>query len=280
MSRPGFRFLTPKENPAAIDGAALLGALGWTVLLGISLGWMPDLLAEATASWVRPLPVQLALWLGGLGAMAFGRRVLIRELARRELTARNLESTLLATQTILDNIPFAIVIVGKDKMVRQVNHIAEEILGKPAREIVGRVCHQNICPALENGCPILDLYQTVDHSEKEVLGPEGRLIPVYKFVLPIFWKGEEVLLETFIDLTEHQQVAAKQKALQVPVLAGEQLIGMLHEKRLNRLSTGRELRMMQLKEQVNSLLKELGRGPQYWQLDADPVGSNPGEAAP
>ena len=89
-------------------------------------------------------------------------------------------------------------IVGKDRKVRQINRKALEIMGfESENDVVGRVCHETICPAQSGSCPVLDLGMSVDMSEKVILRRDGQKIPVMKSVSIINIGGEDVLLETF-----------------------------------------------------------------------------------
>ena len=219
---------------------------------GISVSLPLDpLLAVSKSAWKKQAVAHLVAWLVGFGVIVFSFFVLSRGLVERDRVTRDLEAALEATEAIVQSVPFGMVIVGRDKIVRQVNRFAESILGKNADEIVGRVCNETFCPALTESCPILDLGQKLDNAERTVLDPDGKPIPVYKSVLPIRWQGEDVLLEAFIDISEHSKVLADQQAL------------LKEEQRLNRLATGRELRMVQLKQEVNALLEEVGRPIRY-----------------
>jgi PAS domain S-box-containing protein len=98
------------------------------------------------------------------------------------------------------------IVVGRDKKIRRVNKTALTMMGldSPA-DLIGSVCHRKICPAELNACPLLDLGQSVDNSERVLLNSSGRQIPVLKTVLPLSLGGEEVLLEAFVDITERRE---------------------------------------------------------------------------
>ncbi len=68
-----------------------------------------------------------------------------------------------------------------------------------------KVCHQLVCPAEEGKCPILDLGQKVDFSEKILLCSGGARLPILKSVSNIDLEGETVLLETFLDISERKK---------------------------------------------------------------------------
>ena len=110
---------------------------------------------------------------------------------------------------ILDSMPFGVVMVGQDRIIRKVNRTALNMLGhKHSSHLTGKPCNEIMCPADMDKCPILDLDQTLDRSERMIIHSSGRMIPVLQSVIPVELQGEEVLLETFVDITE--MVQAKQ----------------------------------------------------------------------
>ncbi|MFC2048587.1 PAS domain S-box protein [Elusimicrobiota bacterium] len=116
---------------------------------------------------------------------------------------RQSEKTL---QTILASMSFGVVIIGKDKTIRRVNKAALSLMGyKSKEEIIGKVCHQSLCPAEENKCPILDLKKNVDRSEKILVTRNGKHISILKSVIPVTIDKEDVLLETFVDISERKK---------------------------------------------------------------------------
>lgn len=125
-------------------------------------------------------------------------KVDIAERKRAEEEARQSQEAL---QMILDSMPFGIIVVGRDKVIRRANKAAVSMAGYDScNRIIGHVCHKILCPAEEGKCPIIDLQQQIDMSERAVISKDRREIPVMKSVIPITLEGEEVLLETFIDM--------------------------------------------------------------------------------
>ncbi len=85
------------------------------------------------------------------------------------------------------------------------NPLAAKLIGLPKEEIVGKVCHEFICPAEKGKCPISDLGQIVDQSERMLIKGDGKGIPVLKTVTPTKWQGRQYFVESFIDITERKQ---------------------------------------------------------------------------
>ena len=125
-------------------------------------------------------------------------------------TRDQLQELLDTTRNMLAAMPFGIVLVGRDKVIRSANRAALKMMGlENESEIVGQTCHNRICPAQECECPVIDLGQNVDSSQRILMGRDGARIPIVKSVLPIMFDGEEVLLEAFMDVTALDQAQAE-----------------------------------------------------------------------
>jgi signal transduction histidine kinase/ActR/RegA family two-component response regulator len=107
--------------------------------------------------------------------------------------------------TLVENLPFGVFLVDKTKTVRMINKTALELMDCKEGDIVNHICHNNVCPAEKDNCPVLDLGAKVDKSEKIVLGKNNVQIPVIKSVLPININDEDLLLEAFVDITEQKK---------------------------------------------------------------------------
>ena len=106
-------------------------------------------------------------------------------------------------QTILDSLQSGIMIIDHEThIIADANPVAVRLIGKPRDKIVGSICHGYICPAEQGKCPITDLGQMVDNSERVLLRADGARIPIIKTVMPIVLGGRKHLLENFTDITE------------------------------------------------------------------------------
>ncbi len=80
-----------------------------------------------------------------------------------------------------------------------------KMIGVDREQIIGRMCHKFVCPAEVGKCPITDLKQRVDTSERILLNASGGQRPILKSVVPITRHGRQYLLELIIDITERKQ---------------------------------------------------------------------------
>ncbi len=116
------------------------------------------------------------------------------------------QDSLGSLRSILDNMPFGITLIDKKKHIQHANQSALDLMGYSSLdEVTGHLCHDTLCPAAADRCPILDLNQSVDRSDRVLITKDGQQVPILKSVTPIILDGEEVLLEAFIDISEHKR---------------------------------------------------------------------------
>ncbi|MDP2796635.1 MAG: PAS domain S-box protein [Methanoregula sp.] len=109
-------------------------------------------------------------------------------------------------RTVVDSIPVGIVTIdAKTHRILNANQKAIDMIGADADEIAGQVCHKFICPADVGKCPVTDLGQRVDLSERVLLTRKGNRIPILKSVMSTIMNGKEVLIESFFDISERKR---------------------------------------------------------------------------
>jgi len=115
---------------------------------------------------------------------------------------------------LFDSIQAGILLVdpGTHRVV-EANSFALGMMGRRGEEVVGEVCHGLVCPAEVGRCPLTDLGQKLDVSERALLGYGGREIPILKSATTIRRGGRELILESFIDISrQHEAQAALRRA--------------------------------------------------------------------
>ena len=129
-----------------------------------------------------------------------------KDISERKEAEEALKESEERLKTILDSIQTGVVVIDPEThTIIDVNPIAEKMIGVSRDQIVGRVCHKYICPAEKGRCPITDLGQTFDRSERLLTKADGTPIPILKTVGTVTLAGREHLLESFLDITEHKQ---------------------------------------------------------------------------
>ena len=153
------------------------------------------------------------------------RKRVERELAESQDFLSRIYSSVNAGIVIIDTATHAIL---------DLNPAAERMIGAPRDQILGKACHQFICPAETGKCPITDLHQTVDNSERVLIRADGQKLHIIKYVVPFHYHGKDCLLETFVDNTE------RKKTLDDLHAAYEQLTATEEELRENYDELGRQ----------------------------------------
>jgi len=128
-------------------------------------------------------------------------------------------------RVILESVQTGVMIVDPEShVILEANRELSEMVGLPAHQIVGSVCHKFVCPALKGQCPITDMGQTIDHSERLLIRADGSQMPVLKTVRPVIINGRRQLIESVVDISElkrlQDQVILSQKMEAIGQLAG------------------------------------------------------------
>ncbi len=111
---------------------------------------------------------------------------------------------------VLDSLLVGVFVMDpKTHKIVDVNQKCAELVGLPREKIIGNICHGFVCPADVGKCPITDLGQTVDMSERKLRKANGQLIPILKSVATIESENQTYLIESFIDLTSQKQAEAR-----------------------------------------------------------------------
>jgi two-component system, cell cycle sensor histidine kinase and response regulator CckA len=128
-------------------------------------------------------------------------------------------------KTTLDSLQAGIVVIDAEThIIIDANPAAIRMIGAPEEHVIGHVCHDYICPAEKGKCPITDLGQKEDNSERILLTANREEVPILKTVTTMFLGGKRCLLDSFIDIGEKKkleaQLAQSQKMEAIGMLAG------------------------------------------------------------
>ena len=150
---------------------------------------------------------------------------IISDITRRKQAEKTFRESENRLKTTLDSIQAGIVVIDAGThIIVDANPAAIRMIGAPKEEVIGHVCNKYICPAAEGKCPITDLGQKVDNSERILLTASGKEVPILKTVTTMLLGGRECLLDTFIDITEKKkletQLQQAQKMEAIGTLAG------------------------------------------------------------
>jgi two-component system, cell cycle sensor histidine kinase and response regulator CckA len=134
-------------------------------------------------------------------------RGLAQEVEERQEAERALRESEVRLKKILDSVDVGVMIVeAATHQVVSINPKALAVFGSSEEEILGKVCHRYICPAERGKCPISDLGQTLDASERVLLTKQGEQLPIIKSVVRTKLNGQDCLVESFVDITDRKRV--------------------------------------------------------------------------
>ena len=115
-------------------------------------------------------------------------------------------------QRILESNPAGIIMVDCDsREITYANYNALSLIGSSSEMLLGECCHNFICKTEKGKCPVLDLGQNLDISERELHTIDKKVIPVLKSTTTVQYKGKPHFLEAFFDITEQKKM---QQAIQ------------------------------------------------------------------
>ncbi|MGA2960193.1 MAG: EAL domain-containing protein [Candidatus Korobacteraceae bacterium] len=130
--------------------------------------------------------------------------------AQGEVVKGEVQSEETYLRALLDTVPAGIFVVdAQTRRIVDINHHAVELIGRPVTQIIGSICNSVVCPASENECPILDLGETVNQSERILLTAGGVRLPILKSVVPAIRNGRKVLVESFVSISNIKEAEAQ-----------------------------------------------------------------------
>ena len=106
-------------------------------------------------------------------------------------------------QQTLDTLQAGVITISPDTHnILSINAFAEEFIGLPRDEIVGKPCHGFICPKGAADCPVADCNARPELLVGSLMQADGTQKTIVKSVRAIEVNGEKIFLETFIDITD------------------------------------------------------------------------------
>lgn len=125
------------------------------------------------------------------------------DITERKQVQETLKENEAKLQTIFNHVGVGIVIIDSNtKVIVEANQAAMKMTGLPKEKIIGQICHSLICHAEIGSCPVKDLGQKMDLSERKLMHADGQQKDILKTVYPITIRGRDCYLESFIDISD------------------------------------------------------------------------------
>ena len=136
-----------------------------------------------------------------------GLIIVIRDITERKRMEQELRESEEFHRQLMSNLSMGVAIIDPiTRVIENVNEAASAMFGADKEFIEGNRCHSFLCPASEGACPVCDLGKEVDNSERILLCADGSRRSIIKTVKKINVRGQQKLLECFIDITERKLV--------------------------------------------------------------------------
>ena len=163
------------------------------------------------------------LWMiGGISLLAvlgsLGAGVTLR--AHQRSTAA-LGRAVAALEKLIATVPFGVVVVDEENVIRRANDAAGEILKSPARGLNGLKWSAFVTPE--------EAIQSSASHEANVIDTTGTTVPVLLATLPTELGGEAGRVHAFVDLSERRQLETQLRHSQKLEAVGQLAAGIAHE---------------------------------------------------
>jgi PAS domain S-box-containing protein len=136
-----------------------------------------------------------------------GGYAIYSDISQRKQAEAAVRSAHSRMRVVMDSVQAGIILVRvEDRVIMEANPAAAHMVGVTPEEMIGRVCNDYMCPAEEGKCPVLDLGQEMDNSERSILTADHRIVPILKTVTRLWMENRDYLLETFVDISELKRV--------------------------------------------------------------------------
>lgn len=142
------------------------------------------------------------------------------DITKQKEIERALRESEVHLKTVMDSLQAGVVLIDAEtRRIEDVNRYATQLIGLGKDQLLGRLCHESICPRPVADCPASLADATWVRNDCLLLTARGEAVPILKSFATIKKGGRTYFLESFFDLTEQKRVeqdlAREKERLQV-----------------------------------------------------------------
>ncbi|RLD61628.1 MAG: hypothetical protein DRJ05_02165 [Bacteroidetes bacterium] len=127
--------------------------------------------------------------------------VIIADVTKQQQIESQLTHQKILSDKLFDASASGSILINDKRKIVKINDVALKLFGRERNEVIGKTCHKFICPECDGKCPVFDLNENIDKSERLIAHKDGREIPIIKTVAKIRDGNNTFLLESFIDIS-------------------------------------------------------------------------------
>ena len=182
----------------------------WQIgLLAAITGALAVLLAGMAATRTNATQPELALIAAGMLVCVLLCLLALRQIAglaaSHTLASRHLRQSRQSLETILEELPVGVALIGADRKIRNINKAALNLLGmEKSDDLTGRLCSDHLCGLEACLCPVTEAQNQVFTTECYLQSRKGPNPAVLRQAVSLQLDGEPVILETFMDISERK----------------------------------------------------------------------------
>ncbi len=131
---------------------------------------------------------------------------IVRDITERKRAEEVLPESEKQLQDILNSIVAGVLIIDpQTHTIIDVNESGAAMVGMSRDDIIGKTCHEFVCPAERGQCPVTELGQSMDESERVLVRADGSTLPIVKSVKEGTFRGRSCLVESLVPIAEHKK---------------------------------------------------------------------------
>jgi len=130
-----------------------------------------------------------------------------RDITERKRSEKLLRESEEQLKNILNSIPAGIMVINpRDHTVVDVNSFAATLIGASKEEIIGRARNDFLRPAAQEHRSSTDHHEPAENADEALIKADGTKTPILTSSSTVLFRGEEQLMESFIDITRIMEV--------------------------------------------------------------------------